>query len=156
MDASVSNKSTRLPRTSVANTIDLGHVKNVHPKDKLPVGKRSALLALDNVLNKKVKAQGPMLDKVEIKRSTIQLCFKNATGLKTTDGKVPTGFWLSDDSGNWFPATTKIKGEKVILNAPELERPLYVRYAFTGKPNVNLVNAANLPAYPFRTDAFQP
>ena len=149
-------KALELPHTSVVNTIDLGDVKNIHPKDKLPVGKRSAQLVLDNVLNKKVKAQGPMLENVKIKRNIIQLCFKNATGLKTTDGKTPTGFWLSDDSGNWFRAAAKIKGEKVILNAPELERPLYVRYAFTGKPNVNLVNAANLPAYPFRTDSFQP
>ena len=149
-------QALQLPYTSVVNTIDLGDVKNIHPKDKLPVGKRSALLALDKVLNKKVEAQGPMLESVKVKGNTIQLYFKNAAGLKTTDGEAPTGFWVSDAAGNWFPATAKIKGKKVLLNAPELERPLYVRYAFTGKPNVNLVNAANLPAYPFRTDDFKP
>jgi len=30
--------------------------------------------------------------------------------------------------------------------------PAFVRYAFSGKPAVNLVNDANLPAHPFRTD----
>ena len=43
----------------------------------------------------------------------------------------------------------------MILNS-ELKNPLYVRYAFVGKPDVNLVNGDDLPAYPFRTDDFEP
>jgi len=38
------------------------------------------------------------------------------------------------------------------VEAEGLEAPEFVRYAFTGKPAVNLVNEAGLPAYPFRTD----
>ncbi|MGJ8758958.1 MAG: sialate O-acetylesterase [Polaribacter sp.] len=149
-------KALELSNTSVINTIDLGDVKNIHPKDKLPVGKRLSLMALHDVLNKKVKAVGPTLKKVKIKKNAIVVSFNNVKKLKTTDGKAPTGFWLSDASGKWFPADAKLKGKKVILNASEIEKPLYVRYAFTGKPNVNLVNEADLPAYPFRTDSFKP
>jgi sialate O-acetylesterase len=149
-------KALELPNTSVINTIDLGDVKNIHPKDKLPVGKRLSLMALKNVLNKKVKALGPTLKKVKIKKNTIVVCFNNVKKLKTTDGKAPTGFWLSDASGKWFPADAKLKGNKVVIKISEVEKPLYVRYAFTGKPNVNLVNEADLPAYPFRTDSFKP
>ena len=46
----------------------------------------------------------------------------------------------------------KVFGE----NSNKLLKPKYVRYAFTGKPEVNLVNEVDLPAYPFRTDTFQP
>ena len=50
----------------------------------------------------------------------------------------------------------KLGRKKIVLDTSELEKPLYVRYAFTGKPTVNLVNEVNLPAYPFRTDSFKP
>jgi sialate O-acetylesterase len=149
-------KALELSNTSVVNTIDLGDVKNIHPKDKLPVGKRLSLMVIHTILNKKVKALGPTMKKVKVKKNSIVVCFNNVKKLKTIDGKAPTGFWLSDASGNWFPAKAKIKGKKLVLTTSELEKPLYVRYAFTGKPNVNLVNEVNLPAYPFRTDSFKP
>jgi hypothetical protein len=34
--------------------------------------------------------------------------------------------------------------------------PVWVRYAFAGKPAVNVVNGVNLPAYPFRTNDLPP
>jgi sialate O-acetylesterase len=34
--------------------------------------------------------------------------------------------------------------------------PAACRYAFAAKPDVNLVNAAGFPAYPFRTDDWTP
>ncbi|UMB52595.1 sialate O-acetylesterase [Lutibacter sp. A64] len=149
-------KAIELPNTSVINTIDLGDEKNIHPKDKLPVGKRLALFALHNVFNKKVDAMGPTLKKVKVKANSIVVYFNDVKHLKTTDGKAPTSFWLSDASGKWFSAKAKIKGKKVVLTSLDLKKPLFVRYAFTGKPNVNLVNEVDLPAYPFRTDTFKP
>ncbi|WP_299668368.1 sialate O-acetylesterase [uncultured Polaribacter sp.] len=149
-------KALELSNTSVVNTIDLGDVKNIHPNDKLPIGKRAALLVEQNVLHKKVTAFGPVMKKVKSKRNTLVVSFNNAKKLKTKDGKTPTGFWLSDNYGNWFPAKATIKGKKIILFSDKIKNPLYVRYAFTGKPNVNLVNEVNLPAYPFRTDSFLP
>ena len=65
-------------------------------------------------------------------------------------------FWLADDAQVWVPAHARIEGQVVRLNSPEIEHPQYVRYAFAGKPQVNLVNGAGLPAYPFRTDSFEP
>jgi sialate O-acetylesterase len=52
----------------------------------------------------------------------------------------------------WHMAEAKIVGETVVLSNDAIKNPVYVRYAFAGKPDVNLVNAADLPAYPFRTD----
>lgn len=149
-------KALELTNTSVVNTIDLGHVKNLHPKDKLPIGKRLALHTMDDVLKSGTESYGPILKKVKIKRNSLVVHFDHAKGLKTKDGKAPSGFWLADDSKKWCPADAKIKGKTVVLHSKELLKPKYIRYAFTGKPNVNLVNALDLPAYPFRTDSFQP
>ena len=149
-------KALDLPHTAVANTIDLGDAKNVHPKDKLPIGQRLALLAARDTLGQTIKAQGPVIKNVETRANTLVVHFNHADGLKTRDGKVPTAFWLADASGKWVPADAAINGQTVVLQSSELKKPLYVRYAFAGKPKVNLVNGSGLPAYPFRTDKFQP
>ena len=145
-------KALDLPNTSVLNTIDLGDINNIHPTDKYPIGQRLALLAAKHTLNKNVVAEGPMLDKVEKKDSTLIVYFKNSDGLKTTNKKAPTGFWIADQSMNWKKANAKLAGETVILTHEQIKNPKYIRYAFAGKPNVNLVNKQGLPAYPFKTD----
>lgn len=149
-------KALDLPHTEVVNTIDLGDVKNIHPKDKLPIGQRLALFATKNNLGQNIEVQGPIMSHVEVNGHSLVVHFDHADGLKTMDGKAPTAFWLADDSGKWFPADAKIKGQTVILQSSKLKKPKYIRYAFTGKPEVNLVNEKDLPVYPFRTDTFQP
>lgn len=149
-------RALELPHTAVANTIDLGDLKDIHPKDKLPVGQRLALLAARDTLGQKIEAQGPVMKTVETRENKLVVHFNHATGLKTRDGNAPTGFWLADDSGKWLPAVASIEGQTVVLNSPAVAKPRYVRYAFAGMPKVNLVNATDLPAYPFRTDRFAP
>ena len=149
-------KALELPHTYIVNTIDLGDLKNIHPKDKLPIGKRLALLAERNSLGRDVIAEGPLMQRVEVHGKQLVVHFNHADGLTTIDGKQPTAFWLADDSGEWVPAKAHLKKQTVVLSSSKLKKPLYVRYAFAGKPKVNLVNSAGLPAYPFRTDRFDP
>ena len=149
-------QALELPFTEVINTVDLGDVKNVHPKDKLPVGQRLALIAARDTLGKKVVAKGPVMETVVAQGDTLVVQFENAGGLTTKDGAAPSGFWLADKKAEWVPAVARLEGDKVVLTSPDLRKPLYIRYAFAGKPKVNLVNGAGLPAYPFRTDDFKP
>jgi sialate O-acetylesterase len=145
-----------LPRTAVANTIDLGDAKNIHPRDKGPIGERLALLAAHDTLKLNVEARGPVFDRLEKRGERLIVHFSHATGLKTTDGKAPTEFWIAGEDAKWTPATAKIGKGRVILYSSDCPKPEHVRYAFTGKPSVNLINGAGLPAYPFRTDRFKP
>jgi sialate O-acetylesterase len=149
-------KALALPHTGVANTIDLGDIKQLHPKDKLPVGKRLALLAARDTLEQQIEAQGPIMNHVDVGEGRLIVHFDHAEGLKTSDGKEPTGFWMADDTGEWVKADAKLEGQTVVLYSSELSQPLYVRYAFSGMPSVNLINASGLPAYPFRSDNFAP
>ncbi|WP_245942287.1 sialate O-acetylesterase [Algoriphagus chordae] len=145
-----------LPKTAVANTIDLGDKTNIHPTDKLPVGQRLALLAAVTALGQDRVAMGPMLQDVEVKGKKLIVHFSNAKGLKTSNGKAPMGFWLADKSGEWKRAEAKLEGETVVLSSEDISSPMFIRYAFAGMPSVNLVNELELPAYPFRTDTFEP
>jgi len=149
-------KSLSLKNTAVSNNIDLGEIDNIHPKDKLLVGKRLALLAAKQTLSKNITAQGPVFNKLEKTENALTVHFKHAKGLTTVDGKPPTGFWITDNTKNWKPANASINGNTVTLTSNEIARPLYVRYAFAAMPKVNLINSANLPAYPFRSDNFPP
>ena len=147
-----------LPHTSVANTIDLGHITNIHPKDKGPIGKRLALLAEREALQRDVVAEGPVMRKVEQAGDHLIVHYAadglSTHGLQTIDGAAPSGFWITDDSQHWVPAVATISGVTVKLSSPDMVKPLYVRYAFAAMPKVNLINTAKLPARPFRTDTF--
>ncbi|MDA9335776.1 alpha/beta hydrolase fold domain-containing protein, partial [Flavobacteriaceae bacterium] len=145
-------KVLKIQHTSVINTIDLGAIKNIHPKDKLPVGQRLALEAAKETLDQNIVSKGPIMKNVEVRNGTLVVNYTNANSLKTIDGKLPTGFWISENAVQWKRADAEIKGETVVLSSKEIKKPLYIRYAFSGKPDVNLVNKSNLPAYPFRTD----
>ncbi|MDB4142386.1 sialate O-acetylesterase [Akkermansiaceae bacterium] len=145
-----------LPHTSVINTIDLGDIKNVHPKDKLPIGKRLALTAAKNTLGKDLISDGPTFKNVTISGKKITAHFDHAEGLTTTDKKAPNAFWIANDSKNWTRADAKISGNTVVLTSKKVPAPKYIRYAFAGLPKVNLINASGLPALPFRTDSFRP
>ncbi len=146
----------KLPHTGVANTIDLGDIKNIHPKDKAPIGKRLALLAARDVNGLDILAEGPTFSKTTVEGRTIRVQFRHARGLKTTDGKAPSAFWIAGKDRQWQRAEARIDDEAVMLRSPAVPAPAVVRYAFAAFPNVNLINAANLPAVPFRTDTDKP
>jgi sialate O-acetylesterase len=103
-----------------------------------------------------IEARGPILRHVDVVDDQLVVQFDHADGLTTLDGEAPTGFWIADDTKSWVVAEARLEGDTVVLQSPALRNPLYVRYAFAGKPRVNLINAAGLPAYPFRTDNFPP
>jgi len=145
-----------LPHTSVITTIDLGDLKNIHPKDKLPIGKRLALTAAKNTLGQEVVANGPTFKKMTARGAELIVHFDHSEGLTTQDKGPPSAFWIADDSKKWFQADAKIVDGKVVLSSSKVSAPKHIRYAFAGVPRVNLINAAALPARPFRTDSFQP
>jgi sialate O-acetylesterase len=148
-------KVLELPNTDVVNTIDLGDAKNIHPSDKAPIGQRLALLAARDVNRQNVVAEGPRFTDIVASGSVVTVSFENAEGLKTNDGKAPAQFWLAGEDQEWLKAAAEIKGQTVVLRAEGLKQPVAVRYAFAGFPNVNLVNGAGLPAYPFRSDTWK-
>jgi len=145
-----------LSNTGVANTIDLGDLKDIHPKDKKDIGRRLTYLALHNIHKKDVLPQGPTFKSVDLKGSSAIINFAYADGLKTKDGQTPKGFWLAGEDKVWYKATAEIKNNDITLNSPNVSKPIAVRYAFAAFPDVNLMNKDDLPAVPFRTDNWLP
>ena len=141
------------PATAMACAIDIGERNDIHPRNKLEVGKRLAGLALRGHYGfDSLVAHGPRLSKVEIQGSIAWVHLSAAAGLQTLDGAPPRGFELAAADLIFHAADAFIVGERVRVCCERAAVPVAVRYAFQDFVDVNLANAAGLPAEPFRTD----
>lgn len=140
-----------VPATSIVTTIDIGQADNIHPKNKLEVGRRLALAALARVYKQDVEWSGPVFRSMEIDGNAIHVSFTHAAGLKAKEGAI-AGFAIAGEDRHFVWADARIDKDTVILSSPGVAKPIAVRYAWADNPDCNLVNGAGLPATPFRTD----
>jgi sialate O-acetylesterase len=141
-----------VPHTGMATAVDVGSAENLHPVDKQTVGYRLALIALAKDYGWKVEYSGPVFDKLEVENDKLRLHFTHAEGLKTLDGAPPTAFAIAGEDGKYVWANARIEGKTVVLWNETVKAPDRVRYGWSDNPDINLYNAADLPAGPFRTD----
>lgn len=144
-----------VPRTGLIVTIDIGEARDIHPKNKLDVGKRMARWALGDVYKRKLVKSGPVFQKAEISDSKIVVTFSEVgTGLKLVTGTRPEEFAIAGADRKWYWAEAKVVGRnRVEVWSPQVSQPVAVRYAFNNNPwNPNLTNDTGIPAGPFRTD----
>ncbi len=142
-----------LPRTGMAVTMDIGNLKDIHPKNKQEVGRRLALWALAKDYGKDVIYTGPIFAKSLVKNGKIALAFTHAgDALATRDNKPPSHFQIAGKDKVFQPATAVIDGNQVIVSSDNVPAPVAVRYGFSNDAMPNLMNSAGLPASSFRTD----
>lgn len=141
-----------LPNTGMAVAIDVGEANDIHPKNKQEVGRRLALLALANQYGQPIAFSGPQYIGMSVEPGALRLKFAHAQGLKAKDGALK-GFAIAGQDGQFVWAEAKIEGETILLSSAKVLAPVAARYSWADNPLGNLVNAADLPAAPFRTDA---
>jgi len=146
-----------LPNTGMAVTTDIGNAKDIHPRNKLDVGKRLALIALYHSYQKKVEYSGPDFQSMSVNGKEVILSFSHNDGLRAQgQNGILTGFEIAGEDQRFYKATARISGKQVIISAPEILLPLAVRYAWADDASSsNLFNQSGLPAVPFRTDNWQ-
>lgn len=144
-----------IAHTGMAVSSDVGHPTDVHPRDKAPVGRRLALLALhDHYGRTDVEARSPEPSAAEpCEGGEVRIDFAHGRGLHTSDGLAPRTFEVAEHEGLFRAAEARIEGETVVLRCPEgLRRVRFVRYGWQPYTTANLVNAAGLPCSTFRID----
>jgi len=146
-------EALRLPATGMAVTIDVGDAKDVHPHNKAPVGNRLVRIALARVYGRKIESSGPVYASMTVQHGAARLTFTHlGGGLVAKDGPLKT-FEIAGTDGNFVPAEAVIDGHTIVVRSAAVPAPVAVRYAWSNYPiGCNLVNAAGLPAAPFRTD----
>ena len=136
-------------------TIDIGEAHDIHPKDKLDVGKRMARWALADAYGQKITPSGPMFRSAQPQGSKIVVTFNDSgRGLRIRDGDKVDEFAVAGVDRHWHWASAKIVGkDRVEAWSEAVAQPVAVRYAFNNNPrHPNLTNDTGLPASPFRSD----
>lgn len=146
--------SLRYPNTGLVTTIDIGETNDIHPRNKLDVGRRLYQQAQSLVYDASIIGRGPTFRKMEIEGDKIRIYFDNVSGgLKTKDGDQPKSFAIAgSDQQFYWTDTAYIEGETIVVYSDKVPNPVSLRYGWADNPEVNLYNSDDLPAVPFRTD----
>lgn len=145
----------QMKNTGMAVTMDIGNPKDIHPKEKVEVGRRLALWALAKDYGKSnLVYSGPIFKTMRIESNAVRVMFDFAEGLTTRDGKTPSHFQIAGVDRKFVAAEAVIDGKTIVVSSPNCQKPVAARYAWGAADEPNLQNAAGLPASSFRTDAW--
>jgi len=147
----------KVPHTGMAIINDIGAADNIHPTDKVDVGKRLSWWALSQHYGKKIDPySGPIYQKSEVTDEGVRIYFDHVgQGLKSRDGKPLRRFEIAgkDQKFVWADARIEKDGKTILVSSSAVAKPASVRYAWAANPEgANLVNSAGLPTSLFRTD----
>lgn len=144
----------KLPNTGEAVIIDIGEGKDIHPRNKVDVGRRLARWALAKQYGIDIPHQSPRYASMEKDGDKIILSFDHVVGgWRPFDVNQPVGFTVAGEDERFYAAEAKILSDgKVQVSSPEVSNPVAVRYAWADNPICNMYSATDLPLTPFRTD----
>ncbi len=149
----------RLPNTGMACTIEHGLAGDIHPPNKLPVGKRLALVALAKVYGRDILCSGPRYDSMTVEGNKVRLHFDHVGSRLarkvTRNAPYPTalsGFAIAGKDRKFVWASATLQRDTVLVWSDAVRRPVAVRYAWADNPVCNLFSYDGLPVWPFRTD----
>lgn len=144
----------RLPNTGEAVIIDIGEGKDIHPMNKVDVGRRLARWALAKDYKVNIPFHSPQYKSMEKQPGKIVLTFDHVDGgWRPFDVNEPRGFSIAGEDKKFVWATAKILPDgKIEVSSDKVAEPVSVRYAWANNPVVNLYSRAGLPVTPFRTD----
>lgn len=150
---------SKLNNTAMVVTMDVGDAKDLHPKNKKPIGVRLAKTALNRTYGMlDVLYKGPQYDYIEIQQNKAIIHFIKETvagGLQTKDNLPVKHFEIAGADKVFHPAEAIITNGVIVASSPLVKRPVAVRYAFTNYPVTNFQNKEGIPAVPFRTDNWE-
>lgn len=145
---------TRLPNTGEAVIIDIGEGKDIHPMNKVDVGRRLARWALAKDYGVKIPYHSPQYKSMEKQGNKIVLTFDHVDGgWRPFDVAEPRGFAIAGEDKKFVWATARILPDgKIEVTGANVADPVAVRYGWANNPVVNMYSRAGLPLTPFRTD----
>lgn len=133
----------RVPRVWLCSSGDAGMRWDIHPKHKRPIGQRLALLARGHVYGEDILCDAPVLNGAAREGNRASLSFEHGNGLHI-DGDVLNALRVNGQS---CPA--RAAGDCLTIDLPMAEQ-WKIEFAWQGYYEINLYNAAGIPALPFR------
>ena len=144
-----------IPYSGMATVCDLGDRYCIHPADKKEVGYRLAYFALTNDYGVKgLEPQGPLYKNVIFSDGKAVVEFEvGRLGLSPINRDLD-GFEIAGRDKVFYPAKARIgkDGRTVVVESPEVSKPLAVRYGIGPYFSASLFNNSGIPASPFTTE----
>lgn len=143
-----------IPKSGMVVVSDLvDDIQNIHPANKLDVGKRLAGFALAEVYGKEIgEYKSPSYSSMTVEKNKIRLAFNHAGAGLRSASKKPVNFLIAGEDRQFVPAEVKIDGETVVVSSKNIKNPVAVRFCFDDVSMPDVFNSAGLPLAPFRTD----
>ncbi len=136
---------------AMAVSLDVGNPENVHPADKQTVARRLALAAHGLVYGEQVAYASPLFREATTEPGAIRVWFDNASGLRS-EKKSIEDFEVAGSDHHFVPASATIQGETIVVSAPGLPDPRYVRYGWSNVVQTWFYNSAGLPGATFTSE----
>ncbi len=146
-----------IPNCGIVPTMDIGEVKNIHPRNKPAAAARMADLALAKTYHVPgVVWSGPVFKSARFSPGKVSIRFVHLFGgLASRDGKPLNCFELAGPGGKFVAARAVIHGSTVVVDAPQVAAPDRIRFAWSDVAVPNLMNKAGWPALPFEAKKSQ-
>ncbi len=144
---------SKIEKTGMVVTNDIGNVQDQHPKNKMDVGKRLSLWALNKTYGyDDMVPSGPIYKAMNIQGNKIFIDFDYAENGLFVKGKKLREFKIAGKDQIFYEAKATVKGSKVKVWSCHVKKPVAVRFAYSNSALPNLYNTEGLPASAFRTD----
>lgn len=136
---------------ALAVTIDIGNPTNLHPSDKIDVGRRLARAAEHLIYGEEVYPSGPEPARAFRRPGQVVVSFKDVTGGLVSYSGYPNAFELCGPTlATCRYARASIEGDDVVLtDARSADAPSRVRFCWGDSPVCTLYDKSGLPAGPF-------
>ena len=136
-------KSTATSNTGIVSTLDLGNAKNIHPANKMDVGKRLANLALGNDygIDRRLRASKPI--SVAQKGNKLIVHFDCQEGGRVSVKPQTNEIEISSDNITYHPAKVLANGCSIHVSSYKVPRPKHVRHAWSDTSTGSIVNEQN-------------
>ena len=166
--------SKTVPQTGMISIMDIGSYYDIHPKQKMEVGRRLALLARSRVYGESIVCESPSLLRAERNGKTLLFTLSDCQELHgclpygtpplpqppvPLNGKplptfgTPTGFVLLQEQKEIPIDSIRLQDNQILITADTLSSaPCSVSFAWADFAEVHIWNEAGLPVRPFRCE----
>ena len=140
----------KIPNSYMVVTIDLGLEDNIHPTDKLPIGKRAGDIALDKIYGFQIEGTSLEVKRIKTKNNIYEIKFSEDIVVKGNRLNIP-GFEIVISSGEIYDVIAKFKNKRTIIVERKGEGKT-IRYGWQPYPKPDLIIFSNngSPLSPFK------
>lgn len=140
--------SKTVPNTAMASIMDIGSYYDIHPKEKMEVGRRLSLLARNKVYGEKILCESPEIASCTKNGEEIILSFSYASTLTITQDR--NDFLLIQNDTKIPIQSVRAEKNQIFLTAPELQdTSCMLSLGWADYAEIHIHNEAGLPIKPF-------